>query len=466
MGGLKKELVLTAPSGESGAQAIRHLRETRLGDIHFEYVSALTDRLRDLEGFTPPPRLRHEYHLVRVPEGQELEAINRILNLYNGKSGYGRIVAAEPNVWARISSPGPLDTPFTPGNDHTTYWKMMKLDRVPSTVSGKGVKIAIIDNGIDSSCVSPSLYYDVELSPPGPGTPNLTNGHGNAMATLIKGVAPDAEISAIKSDDSSGDISLWNILTAVHIAALEIKTDIVNMSVGINNIPLTCPHCGASKLVRLLAYDHLLDDIAKISPAANGPPIYVAATGNDRKTSDFDFPASQGQTVAVGSVNAKSYRSDFTNYGTANHKWHVMAPGGEKSGNSVTENVGESQNHEKCYGTSPATAYVSGALALLRSETRYRTLNSDVFLDKVMRDHCDPPPSGSSSLEYGSGLIVYVKTGASGSQNDNSSQSGTACDDAEQTVSLVKSLNKIEVFSDRVVIGDLSIPIPLERRRE
>ncbi len=102
-------------------------------------------------------------------------------------------------------------------------------------------------------------------------------------------------------------------------------------------------------------------------------------------------------------------RSEFSNYGTLGHRWHVMAPGGEKTPQGeITEHVGTGSSGGKCSGTSPAAAYVSGMLALLRSEPRYESCARDQFLDSIMRDHCERAP-GVEPLEYGSGQIVYTK---------------------------------------------------------
>ena len=450
-------LILTVPADEEGSLALTDLLENGAAVFQSSYVGELADlRLRGLErAYSRARHLLHSYHLVVVPEELALFAINQIEERYDGEHGLGRIVGVEPNIVGHVTATGPLDTPFTPGNDDPAYRLRMKLDKAPSSTTGSGVHVVVIDNGIDGAHVSYRKFFDVEQTPPGPLSPaTFTDGHGNAMTTLIASVAPGTAISAVKVDDAKGTITLWSLLTAVHIAALECEADIISMSIGLRNIPLKCPHCGASKTVRLRAYDQLLTDIAGLGVKAYGPPIYLAATGNDSKTTEFDFPASQAETLAVGSVNAGGARSSFTNYGAASHRWHVMAPGGEEASGTVTESVGQSANGNECFGTSPAAAYVSAVLALLRSEGRYQTMATDAFLDTVKTDHCDPPPSGSSALEYGAGQIVYVKTAAQSGGDDDTSAEG----EGDDSVLSWRAPEPIADFGDHILINGLRVP--------
>jgi subtilisin family serine protease len=449
-------LILTVPADEEGRLALTDLLENGTAIFQSSYVGELANlRLRGLDrAYSRARNLPHAYHLVVVPEEQALFAINQIEERYDGEHGYGRIVGVEPNIVGDVTAASPLDTPFTPGNNDHAYRLQMKLDKAPSSTTGSGVHVVVIDNGVDGAHCSYRDFFDVEQTPPGPlSPPTFTNGHGNAMATLIASVAKGAAISAVKVDDASGKITLWSLLTAVHIAALECEADIISMSIGLKNIPLKCPHCGASKTVRLRAYDQLLTDIAGLGVKSYGPAIYVAATGNDSKTTEFDFPASQAETLAVGSVNAGGARSSFTNYGAASHRWHVMAPGGEEASGSVTESVGQSANGNECFGTSPAAAYVSAVLALLRSEGRYQTMATDTFLDTVKTDHCDPPPSGSSALEYGAGQIVYVKTAAQSGDDDTPSEG-----EGDDSVPSWRAPEPIADFGDHILINGLRIP--------
>ena|ERR1017187_117991 len=87
-----------------------------------------------------------------------------------------------------------------------------------------------------------------------------------------------------------------------------------------------------------------------------------------------------------------------------------MAPGGEKSNAVVTEDVGTGGG-VPCCGTSVATAYAAGMLALLWSNPRYAKLDRDRFLDKIFQKHCVRGNTQPQN-EYGAGLIQYVRAAA------------------------------------------------------
>jgi len=328
----------------------------------------------------------------------------------------------------------------------------MRHNQVPPGSTGAGVQVVVVDSGLDTSAgITPSHFYDVESTPPGPlrqiadGT-----GHGTAMATLIREIAPGAAISVVQALDPTGNLPLWNLLAAIPVAVYDCHAAIINLSVGCAGFPNRCSICGATVQARLLGFDKMLEGIAKVpNPAVAGPPIYVAATGNEQANAGFNFPAFQSETVAVGAVTSAGVRSSFSNYGTNGHKWYLMAPGGEEVARTVTEDVGSvvtSQGSVPYFGTSVATAYVSGMLALLRSELRYRNMPRDNFLDKVVQDHCELAP-GAQPIEYGSGQIVYVKAPAA-----------AAVAAAGASTPAVKQNLTIEIGDTWVRIGGVTVP--------
>ena len=136
---------------------------------------------------------------------------------------------------------------------------------------------------------------------------------------------------------------------------------------------------------------------------AMGPPILVAATGNDGRTDGFDSPARWDFTLAVGSINKGRSRSSFSNFGTKLHDQYIMMPGGEEQEGEITEWVGEA-NH-KCFGTSAAAAYASGVLALYMSDTDYQVADRQLFLENVL-SKCQPCENYDPD-EHGKGYLAY-----------------------------------------------------------
>jgi subtilisin family serine protease len=179
------------------------------------------------------------------------------------------------------------------------------------------------------------------------------------------------------------------------------QADIINLSFG---LPLgkRCPTCGAGASVSKVFW-RFLRSISKKPVAPGGPPILIAATGNNGVSSGFDAPAQWKFTVAVGSINQKKERSSFSNYGTSGHSQHIMMFGGDENGGTITEWVGEAT--QKCVGTSAAAAYASGVLALYMTNTSYQHPDRAQFLQNVLskcqfcRNH--------NSTECGKGYLEY-----------------------------------------------------------
>lgn len=213
--------------------------------------------------------------------------------------------------------------------------------------TGKGVKIAVVDTGVaahsdlaiagGASFVSYTTSYQDD------------NGHGTHVAGIIgaenngfgtKGVAPDADVYAVKSLERSGSGSLSSILAGIDWAITN-KMDIINLSLG------TQTNSAAFQAMVDKAY-------------AKGI-LVVAAAGNDGSAAGnddtVDYPARYDSTIAVGAVDSSLKRASFSSTGNA---VDIAAPG--QSILSTYLNNG----YARMSGTSMATPYVSGELALLK----------------------------------------------------------------------------------------------------
>ena len=165
----------------------------------------------------------------------------------------------------------------------------------------------------------------------------------------------------------------------------------------------TCNACGSTGGVSRVLH-RLLRSLSEKPMGLGDPPILVAATGNDYRTTGFDPPAEWSFTVAVGSINSNLDRSSFSNYGTLGHSQYIMMPGGEESRRTPTEWIGEAT--QKCYGTSPAAAYASGILALYMADPAYSGQSRSSFLSQVLAN-CKPCKN-QNATEHGLGYLPYM----------------------------------------------------------
>jgi hypothetical protein len=401
------ELILTIPGSRPGAIAVEHLA-SRGREVGCEYLGSLSRYLEGLNAAAYLQSLPFTFHLVATEDGREAAAMNRILRWHSGEIPdwpHGRVDAAEPNL--PLYPLAPLGLPFQRGGQDGTYRSMMRVyDAHTHGARGAGVRVTILDTGLDpKATLTPQDFFDVEDTSnlhPVPPAPIDHDGHGTAMADLIHAVAPDADIYVVRVLDT-GALNLWNLLAGVGVAVADCAADIVNISLGFSGL-LSCPACGAPFAVRSLAFETATPGTAKL-------PIYVAATGNSSSTTTFDFPASSAKCVAVGAVDSARQRASFSSYGTS-HRRYLMAPGGQGTGTTFTEDVGTGgtgAGANPCAGTSVSAAYVSGMLALFRSDARYALLGRDNFIDSILANQCVlPPHAAGQPLEYGSGVIEYT----------------------------------------------------------
>jgi hypothetical protein len=233
-----------------------------------------------------------------------------------------------------------------------------------------------------------------------------TNGHGTAMASIIRDVAPQANVVAIRISD--GFPRMWKLMEGISAASFQHQADIINISCGLDNIPTACPKCGLASPGLSTNMQYFLEDISQKEVGIHGPPLLLASTGNNARSNGYCYPAFWNFTIAVGSINSTIARSRFSNYWiSSSHPAFVVMPGGdEDSSSNATEWVGEG-NDAKCIGTSPATAYASAMLALYLSDPNYHQPDREKFLQQVLAN-CDDTFSGYDRDEHGEGFLPYA----------------------------------------------------------
>lgn len=227
----------------------------------------------------------------------------------------------------------------------------VQADIVWPSTRGANVKVAVLDTGIDSRWGELTVLdgcnavNDPEVIGCVEGGWADINGHGTMVASLIAanpigghitltGVAPEADLYAVRVCNNSGSCAYADILEGLAWAATS-GMDVVNMSFGTTD-PSGADMCEAM--------------------AAMAGIVLVAASGN---TVDMSYPAACPNVIGVGAVDPDDglYSGSGRGQELAGHG--LVAPGQQVFLLHVFPTVAVST------GTSFASPIVAGAAALL-----------------------------------------------------------------------------------------------------
>lgn len=175
-----------------------------------------------------------------------------------------------------------------------------------SSGQGAGVKVAVIDTGID--CTHPDLKCDfgsgTNIVDPG-STPMDDNEHGTHVAGTIAGrgaggpigVAPKATLIPVKVLDADGSGTLSDIVKGINWAA-DHRVDVINMSLG--------GATGSAALERA------------VKKALAAGVTIVAAAGNSGPAPDtVGYPAGYPGVIAVAASDSNDGLARFSSRGDA-----------------------------------------------------------------------------------------------------------------------------------------------------
>ncbi len=227
-------------------------------------------------------------------------------------------------------------------------WNITMVQAPTAWVSGTAdtVKVAVIDTGI--YLTHPDLAANIKgqynaINPRK--TANDDNGHGTHVAGIIAalnntlgvvGVAPDADLYAIKVLDSRGSGTLANLIKGINYA-ISIDVDVINMSLGF----------GSATEDQLIPLHEVIID------AVEANITVVAAAGNDPAI-QTSLPARYPEVLSVAAIAQNRTLASFNSVG----KIDFTAPG-----------VSIYSTYKKSYatlsGTSMASPHVAGAVALI-----------------------------------------------------------------------------------------------------
>jgi len=320
--------------------------------------------------------------------------------LENMKRARGVSYVEEDSIVYAIGKPDkpgkpqpPGDTPPPEQSSQVIEWNM-KLIEVPdvwTTSTGSGVKVAVIDTGIDKDHPDLNVVGGVSFADRNPFVIKQTtkwdddNGHGTHVAGTIAalnnsigvvGAAPDVSLYAVKvlNKDGSGYVS--DIIAGIDWSVRE-NMDIASMSLG-----------GPG-------YSQAFQDAINVSHDSG--VLIIAAAGNEGdgniSTTEKSYPAAYYNVVAVAATDNSSNVAYFSNSGPY---VDIAAPG------VAIRSTWNDGLYNTISGTSMACPHVTGVAALVL-EKNSSLVPSDVAA--ILTSTATDLGNTGFDNSYGNGLV-------------------------------------------------------------
>lgn len=253
-------------------------------------------------------------------------------------------------------------------------------------ITGAGVTVAVLDTGIKTShedftvriATEQCFLFSPNTCPSSPHVAEDDNGHGTHVAGIVvadgidaantpksyKGVAPGAQVAAVKVCNNSGDCSVSDIIAGLDWVRINYSTHgikVVNMSIASST--LYSDSCDQQDVLRKEAIDELI----------NKDITVFAAAGNNGDKTKMGAPACLSNTIAVGAT----YDADLTSsvmpcvsnvskddvacFSNSGNWLDILAPGSK-----ITSSwIGSTTAIDYKDGTSMASPMASGVAALM-----------------------------------------------------------------------------------------------------
>ncbi len=267
---------------------------------------------------------------------------------------------------------------YEDGKAHHVLAQSLPLVNQPTVAAvgerGTGTTVAVIDDGIDytkadfGSCTapgSPSACHVIASLQFGTGTTD--NSHGTNVAAIVLGMAPDTRIAMLNAFSGTA-ANFSDIISALNWAIANRSADnivAINMSLGdgsLNTTPCSSGNPFATPLTNVI----------------NAGMSVVASAGNETYTNGLGKPACTPGVISVGAVydsnfggitygtlcgDATTAADKVTCFSDSASFLTLLAPGALITAGGYTMG-----------GTSQASPFVAGALAVLRSTFPAETL--------------------------------------------------------------------------------------------
>lgn len=297
-------------------------------------------------------------------EGEKNDVVNTEYTLPKGaitpsiENSQQEEYADDPYLFKSTSSKASKNTQITPWNV-----ALVKGDISSKKYSGKNVKVAVMDSGIDVHNDLKTKKW-VDFSEKVNGFKPLDNtGHGTNVAGVIGaqnnkygivGIANKADIYSVKVLNEKNSASISTVVKAIEWC-IDNKMDVINMSFGIDRDSATL-----KKAIKK-AYENNI--------------ILVASAGNNCE--QVQYPAKYKEVISVGSVNKKLKKSNFSSKKNPD----VYAPG------EGAKTLGYLGSYEDVDGSSMAAAHVSGVAAVMRG--KWKHISNKQIYDSIICNSVD-----------------------------------------------------------------------------
>jgi len=283
-----------------------------------------------------------------------------------------------------VPNPTVLRTPFTPSLVEEPFGIQLagakKMHQ--SGLTGKGIKVAVLDSGIDNKH---PLFHGKVIRKQWfrGGIPLSEADHGTHVAGTIHSMAPEAEIYDYRVVGPQGKLSVNQSIATAILEAYFDGCQIINMSL-------------ASRFADVLILNALQYVHSK-------GIIIVAASGNDGDgntlTNERSFPAILDEVISVAALE-KSDNLPFARFSNSNSQVDFSSMGVD------VVSFKPDGGYQKMSGTSTACPFVSGFIASLISDGSLENMGAETCA--ILRKKLDPyaidigvkGPDNSTGLGY------------------------------------------------------------------